>query len=157
MGRGIDADKALDMALDLALDASNAKTDPKPTIQVVERSDDGFAAIFGGNGATAEPSETVTVIKRRKRRYGPRVAYQLTSKARALANGKGTKAEREAVTNLFPTAANCLKVIAKAKRPMTNRDVEKASGEKQKTVESCVYALRHAGLIESVAIPENGK
>lgn len=104
----------------------------------------------------AAPAAQPEPTKRRRRRYGPRVAYRMTAKARALAAGKGTKAEREAVANMFPSHAAVMKVIAKAKTPLSNRDIEKLSGEKQKTVESAVYGLRHAGLIESVA-RENGK
>lgn len=100
------------------------------------------------------PEVVEHIRSRRLRRNGPRVVYQLTAMAKALANGKGTPEEKRAVTNLFPSAADCLKVIAQSKTPMSNHDIEKASGHKQKTVESCVYALRHAGLIESVQLAD---
>lgn len=68
---------------------------------------------------------------------GARVSYRLT------------RPNRSTVPTLFPTAEKVYRHLAKRNAPQTAKQIEQGTKLGQKTVESCLYHLRHAGLVKS--------
>lgn len=60
---------------------------------------------------------------------------------------------RRPMPSLVPTWQRAWEAIKSARGPVTAREIEKVTGDKQKTVESSIYQLRSLGLVQSVKLP----
>jgi hypothetical protein len=78
-------------------------------------------------------TETEQPARRRRRVRRPRVGYIVVT------NNRGRYTDP---TDLFETAEIVFRAIVKAKLPMSQPELERVTGLKRKTVESCVWYLR---------------
>ena len=142
LGMGFNVDEAIDILTNGSGDTPAANDSPRPTV-----------AALTTRLADSLRSTPTSEHKGRRRRYKARVGYVLTKLAQELSKGKGTKAQREILAGMFPTALDTLKAIADAKgEPVSNRQIERTTKLGKKTVESAVWHLRNRGLVSSVAL-----
>jgi hypothetical protein len=157
VGRGVSPENAVDLALgrdeangERATDIAERRARvQRQNGQTGERDDRRYEPVFPDEREN-EPAP----VRRRRRRNGPQVLYRVTRAAlKAAQTGKGPSSA--AIRKLFPTAAATMKAVARSKgKGISAAQIESAAGLGKKTVESCLYHLRHAGLVESFR-PEN--
>lgn len=103
------------------------------------------------NGASAPISpgddDNEPVRRARKRGRGRSAVGYIVKAYR----GRG----RRPMPALVPTWSRTWEAIKAAKGPVTAREIEKVTGDKQKTVESSVYQLRSLGLVQSVRLSDD--
>jgi len=126
----------IDAEIERRLEAFFNETDKasKPRIKASE-------SVPGESEPTWNRSETTPETTTRKRGRGrAKVGYVSIHRGRIP-------------SDLIPTWESVFKAVVKAGRPVSARELESLSGEKQKTVESSLYQLRHLRLVKSVKLP----
>jgi hypothetical protein len=98
------------------------------------------------NGAAANSDEDAPRAARKRGRGRSAVGYIVKAY-----RGRG----RRTMPALVPTWSRTWEAIKAAKGPVTAREIEKVTGDKQKTVESSVYQLRSLGLVQSVRLSDD--
>lgn len=146
--RGLSIDDAVETARLLSGDAMQSER--RERVKAIPSNGETLESL-GLTGDYAPSFPDTNDRPRKRRRRWSRVNYTLTAKAANHLRRGGTKvaAIQTAIDGLSESLTTTLRAVVKADRPVTARELEKLAGQKPKTVESSLYHLRHAGLVQS--------